>query len=190
MTEDEELAEMRAYDRRARLENVRRLVFEALFSDWDFGCETGDFDGAEYDGCDEFSRVAYLESDQGPSTRARLTVRFRPGTGAVGDAYCLTTDGSAVGEIPPERILAVAIRETEDPASEVWVERAPARHYHVIHRMALCGVPTPVDGPQGFITNRGDFVDRERGLAIAKQAGQLRKDREVHTRELFSENLW
>lgn len=42
---------------------------------------------------------------------------------------------------------------------------------------------------QGFIDNRGKFLDREEALKVAKEYGQIRRECGT-TRELFSENLY
>lgn len=84
----------------------------------------------------------------------------------------------------PETIVAAAIiRHTGD----VFSLPRPARHHTLIHYLAAEGDPVPINGEQGFITNRGRFVDRETALLIAQDAGQVGST--SHDR-LFSEDLW
>lgn len=66
----------------------------------------------------------------------------------------------------------------------------PKRHHHCIHKAwKETDRIMVVTESQGFITNRGRYVGREEGLAIAKNARQLLK-RHFHETELFSESVW
>lgn len=51
-----------------------------------------------------------------------------------------------------------------------------------------CGLPTPITGEQGFLTEEGEFVDRLRGAEMALSNGQVPALR--WPPELFSEDLW
>lgn len=50
------------------------------------------------------------------------------------------------------------------------------------------GRKAPVDWEEGFLTDAGDFVDRREAMAIAREAGQLK--RRTDRLELNSEDLW
>lgn len=80
-------------------------------------------------------------------------------------------------------IVAAAIRQGELVCS---VPR-PGRHHDVIRAMVGAGVPTPIVGEQGFVTNEGRFVGRAEARRIAVAAGQ---GTPAHDRHLFSEDLW
>lgn len=61
----------------------------------------------------------------------------------------------------------------------------PARHSSLIRAIAdAAGVP--VNGVQGFVTDRNTFVDRAEAANIAFAAGQVDAPKD----ELFSEDLW
>ena len=66
---------------------------------------------------------------------------------------------------------------------------APARHGDIINTIAKC-VPEamwPISGPQGFVTDQGHFVDRQRAMQIAIASGQMSLTKVA---QLFSEDLW
>lgn len=65
---------------------------------------------------------------------------------------------------------------------------APARHGDIINAIArsLGEAHWPISGEQGFLTDRGRFVDREIAREIAFAAGQTPE----HDGNLFSEDLW
>jgi hypothetical protein len=69
---------------------------------------------------------------------------------------------------------------------------APARHHHILHDYySKTGTWFPQEpDDQGFLTDEGMFVSREAALRIARQAGQLRPDRDIIGEKLYSENLW
>lgn len=81
-----------------------------------------------------------------------------------------------------ERITAAAINQD-------GVIYTGAHHHHIIRTIATCAGIRPVTGAQGFITNRGRFVDRVEGLAIAREANQIVKKHGCES-DLFSEDLW
>lgn len=85
----------------------------------------------------------------------------------------------------PERIEAAAILQD----GNVYVAVRPGRHHTVMREMFDMGVYAEEGHVQGFYTNKGRFVDRREGLAIALAANQLiRKTPPDY--ELFSEDLW
>lgn len=61
------------------------------------------------------------------------------------------------------------------------------RHHHVIHAMALRGIKTFSSYPQGFVSNKGTFYERDAALEVAKFALQIEPD---FDRTLHSEDLW
>ncbi len=64
----------------------------------------------------------------------------------------------------------------------------PARHHHVIRGLAADGVPTPIWGEQGFVTDKGVFLTRKQAAAHAIVCGQIE---ELTTPPyLYSEDLW
>lgn len=64
------------------------------------------------------------------------------------------------------------------------------RHHDIIHRMVLkLGMPRPIRGEQGFITDTGLFVDRKQAARIAIECGQIDRLKYSDT-ELFSEDLY
>lgn len=81
-----------------------------------------------------------------------------------------------------ELIVAAAIRSR---GIIVMVER-PGRHGNCINVMHSLGLDYT---DQGFITNRGRFVDRQEAARIAVAAGQG-SPREGVGGNLFSEDLW
>lgn len=85
-------------------------------------------------------------------------------------------------EAPVELIVAAAIRSR---GVIVTVER-PGRHGNCINVMHSLGMDY---ADQGFITNRGRFVDRQEAAQIAVAAGQG-SPREGCGGNLFSEDLW
>lgn len=85
-----------------------------------------------------------------------------------------------------ERIAGVAIRMTD----RMFVSMpAPARHGDLIRELHLCGAGTYAHNEQGFVTECGTYVDRQRARIIATAAGQLKPDAREHV-ELFSEDVW
>lgn len=89
-------------------------------------------------------------------------------------------------------ITDVAIRQDEN----IYSLPRPARHHHVIWYMGMpldeggLGLPIPIEGEQGFLTNTGEFVDRKQAKIIAQQCGQILPGREERSDELFSEDVW
>ena len=81
-------------------------------------------------------------------------------------------------------IIAAAIRQGK---MVCFVER-PGRHHDVIRQMAAAGIPIPINGEHGFITNEGVFVGRKLAKLIATRAGQMLGPRDSD--QLFSEDVW
>lgn len=67
----------------------------------------------------------------------------------------------------------------------------PFRHHHIVHRYAEANGKDYFHD-QGFITSKGDFVDRHTAFLIAHKAGQIkpRVAGNYDGDELFSEDLW
>lgn len=90
----------------------------------------------------------------------------------------------------PERIVAVACRFvgplTDSPAGRITLTAslpAPARHHDILWGL---GRVQPQD--QGFLTDRGRFVDRAAAAEIARAAGQAQAL--IAPPHLYSEDLW
>ncbi len=81
------------------------------------------------------------------------------------------------------RIIAAAIKVGELTCSLP----KPARHHNIIREMVARGI-SPHGRMQGFLTDKGEFVDRKEGAKIALYSGQVKK---LHAPpNLFSEDLW
>jgi hypothetical protein len=87
-----------------------------------------------------------------------------------------------------EQIVAVALKL---PCGLIVSLPRPHRHHHVINTLGLTGTKREevLQATQGFLTSRGDFLDRKIAWDIAKEAGQVVKETRIGT-ELLSENLW
>lgn len=82
-------------------------------------------------------------------------------------------------------IKAAAIKSSN---GKIFSVERPGRHHDVIALMAKLGHKKPL-GIQGFITDKGKFVDRIEGLKIAKDNNQIIK-KNGNAKMLFSEDLW
>ena len=86
----------------------------------------------------------------------------------------------------PERIIAAAIN-----FGAIISLPPPARHPTIIQTMDL---EMSIDGPlatpqtQGFLTDKGRFVNRVEAYYLAYRAGQLKEAKT--TPQLYSEDLW
>lgn len=69
----------------------------------------------------------------------------------------------------PERITHTAIK---GPHGITRILPIPASHYEVSRRMLERGIKEPLKYEQGFVTDRGRFVDREEAMKIARAAEQ------------------
>jgi hypothetical protein len=56
-------------------------------------------------------------------------------------------------------------------------------------RDKICPRPYPGGKHQGFVTDQGEFVDRETALQIAIDCKQVEEGKTSHHSELFSEDL-
>lgn len=63
------------------------------------------------------------------------------------------------------------------------------RHHNCIAIMIECGLPKPITGEQGFVTDKGDFVSREEALKIAAANNQIIKKHGMSS-ELYSEDIY
>jgi uncharacterized protein (DUF169 family) len=81
-------------------------------------------------------------------------------------------------------IICAAIKITDDV---VAVGIKPARHCDIIRALAHTGYPTPIDGEQGFLTDKGEFLDRAAAKDHAQLSGQVK---ETEFRQLYTEDLW
>jgi hypothetical protein len=101
--------------------------------------------------------------------------------------------------MPAERIVGVAIllpfrEEVPDPRPIFAAAPKPARHHHILHQLwPLTGSRNRLNRGQGFVTNRGRYVDRQEGWKIAEAAGQIIARCGGDTTDggtLYSENVW
>lgn len=84
-------------------------------------------------------------------------------------------------------IIAAAIKQGE----LIHSLPRPARHHDIIHAMVVNGYKTPITGEQGFINNRGRFLDRIRALQEAYLEGQVTPEqKEGKSQQLYSEDCW
>ena len=107
----------------------------------------------------------------------------------------------AAAEAPQVKILpvivAVAIRYQIPKLEPTSVDLTPitisavrpARHHHILDTTSRLSAAITFDGEQGFLTNEGQFLNREDAFALAKSNGQLLPGT-LGGRELFSEDLW
>lgn len=85
-----------------------------------------------------------------------------------------------------ETIEGAAIRH----AGKIYSLPRPARHHDVIARVRGLGLGGPVSAhAQGFVTDRGRFVDRREACTIARLAGQI-VEKHGPRDVLFSEDVW
>lgn len=95
-----------------------------------------------------------------------------------------------------ERVLCAAVW-VDDRVSHPYQPKATGvvlsghRHHQVlIHASLLRGVDRYTEKVQGFLTDRGRFVDRAEAFELALAAGQL-EGRKIHRPgELYSEDLY
>lgn len=65
----------------------------------------------------------------------------------------------------------------------------PKRHHSILHEMFSKGIKTNARGEiQGFVTERGEFVDRRGAAMIALAGGQIEALK--WPPYLYSEDLW
>ena len=85
-------------------------------------------------------------------------------------------------EVETRRITGVAIHYR----GRTYSKPPPNRHHDVIRSIGGIGGPSI----QGFIDNRGVFLDRRAALQVALAAGQVLDPAAVRADQLFSEDLW
>jgi len=85
--------------------------------------------------------------------------------------------GKATGQM--ERIVAAAIMQD-------GIVYTGTRHGFIIRDIHLMTGIKPVDGQQGFVTSKGEFVSREIAADIAARSGQM----PCKVVRLFSEDVW
>ncbi len=82
-------------------------------------------------------------------------------------------------------ISSVAIKRSD--SNTVHSLPRPARHHDVIKWMSDREIPR---GEQGFVDDKGHFVDREKAFVIAQKAEQIIDVDNTRGETLFSEDLW
>lgn len=88
-------------------------------------------------------------------------------------------------DLDEQRIVAAAIKQGE----MVCFVPQPGRHHDVIRAMARAGIPIPIVGEQGFVTDEGQFVSRRLARGIAEMASQI-VNKNGNPEELYSEDVW
>lgn len=78
------------------------------------------------------------------------------------------------------RITHVAVRYKD----KVYSLPAPNRHHDVIRLID----EEDVQGIQGFLTDKGKFLNRTNALSVALKAGQLKDPAKLG--QLYSEDIW
>jgi hypothetical protein len=81
------------------------------------------------------------------------------------------------------KIIGVALKIGED----LYFASRPARHDTMINMAFKDGHPAPVGGVQGFLTDTGQFVDREEAASIAQTHMGITLQ---WPPLLYSEDLW
>lgn len=67
----------------------------------------------------------------------------------------------------------------------------PKRHHHVIWMIAATTGKKHVTGmKQGFLDDKGQFLDRVQALAHALENNQVKDPNDIRAGELFSEDVW
>jgi hypothetical protein len=66
----------------------------------------------------------------------------------------------------------------------------PKRHHHVI-RVIADAIGGPVTHEeQGFLDDKGRFLDRKQALAHALENNQVKNPNDIRAGQLFSEDVW
>jgi len=81
-------------------------------------------------------------------------------------------------------IVAVAVKLGQ----LIYTMPRPNRHYNVMHRMSDEKIPL-AGREQGFLTDKGEFLDRDSAALHAIECGQITECKFVKN-HLFSEDLW
>ena len=88
---------------------------------------------------------------------------------------------------PVEKITGVAIRNE----GIIYSLPSPSRHHHVIRYMNRKGFGPEHMIDQGFVTDKGRFVDRKEAALHARVSLQVPEIKKTDPQdELFSEDLW
>jgi len=67
----------------------------------------------------------------------------------------------------------------------------PNRHCHVIWHIAdNLGGKKPITGEQGFVDDKGNFLNREDALEMAINNNQILNPDDIRGGMLYSEDLW
>lgn len=66
----------------------------------------------------------------------------------------------------------------------------PNRHHNIIHQFFDNFEKVVPKHIQGFLNDKGEFLDRESAFIEAERCNQFKKDVEVWGNKLYSENLW
>lgn len=91
-----------------------------------------------------------------------------------------------------ELIVAAAIKTVYNGREYIVFRERPGRHGEVINFLHVLGLPygsPDQEGEQGFVTNRGRFVDRTEAGRIVQTSGQT-TTRSHCNDNLFSEDIW
>lgn len=97
---------------------------------------------------------------------------------------------------PLPKIIAAAVRYQApkfDPACPdygpiiISVPR-PGRHHNILHPLSQISSAAAIDGEQGFLTDEGQFLNREEAMELVKKNGQLLTQNQPN--QLYSEDLW
>lgn len=86
-------------------------------------------------------------------------------------------------------ITHVAIRYK----GRVWALPKPNRHHHVIQWIARETGDTSIDArgeDQGFVDADGNYLTRQRALAVALRNKQVLDENDIRGGQLYSEDLW
>jgi hypothetical protein len=76
-------------------------------------------------------------------------------------------------------IIAAAIKKDD----KIYTDK---RHYLIIWNNAKISFKNEI---QGFVNDKGEFLDREQAAKEALECGQI-KELKYNSKELFSEDLW
>ena len=66
----------------------------------------------------------------------------------------------------------------------------PNRHHHILNVLSQVAGQDVDDAIQGFLDDKGNFLDRAQAWDHAKACGQIIRDFRKDDNWLYSENLW
>ena len=84
---------------------------------------------------------------------------------------------------PKDKIVNAAMMHE----GKMWTGR---RHYEIIRDIVEGTGVSRAKGEQGFVTDKGKFVNRSEALKIAISSGQVEEGKTINRKHLFSEDLW